>query len=193
MQKNWIFKYRGYLPVIPGLILIFFSNLSRNSIIVSIFFVILGEFIRIYSVAYTGKETRSNKTKAETLISDGPYSMVRNPIYLGNFFIGLGFIFLFNVWMPYIILLYIFFFSVEYGIIISVEEKFLFEKFGDKYKKYKESVAIILPIHKRYSGEKIIPDFNASFKSERDTFITILIVYLLTCVVNIIEKIWLHG
>ncbi len=193
MQKNWIFKYRGYLPVIPGLILIFFSNLSRNSIIVSIFFVILGEFLRIYSVAYTGKETRSNKTKAETLISDGPYSMVRNPIYLGNFFIGLGFIFLFNVWMPYIILLYIFFFSVEYGIIISVEEKFLFEKFGEKYKKYKESVPIILPIRKRYREEKVIPDFKASLKSERDTFITILIVYLLTCVVNIIEKIWLHG
>jgi protein-S-isoprenylcysteine O-methyltransferase Ste14 len=183
MWKEWIFKYRGYLPVIPCLVLILFSNPSQKAAITSLLLVVFGEATRIFSVAYTGGKTRSNRTNADRLITDGPYSRVRNPIYIGNFFIGLGLVFLFNVWMPYILLIYVPLFLFEYGTIISVEESFLFSKFGDEYRRYRQSVSSILPLCKRYKGEKVIPSFIGAFKSERDTFITIFVVYLLTFIV----------
>ncbi|MEA3431465.1 MAG: hypothetical protein U9R01_02125 [candidate division WOR-3 bacterium] len=103
--------------------------------------------------------------------------------YVGNFFIGLGFIFLFNVWVPYIFLIYIPLFLIEYGIIMNVEENFLFSKFGDGYRRYRQNVPSILPLFKRYDGEKVTPNFIKALKSERHTLITILIVYLLTFIV----------
>lgn len=151
--------------------------------VASLFLVAFGETIRLLSVAYIGGRTRNDRTNAEKLVTNGPYSIVRNPIYVGNFFIGLGYIFLFNVWMPYIFLIYIPLFLVEYGIIMNVEENFLLSKFESNYRRYKQNVPSVLPLFKRYNGEKVTPNFVRALKSERDTLITILIVYLLTFIV----------
>ncbi len=183
MWKEWIFKHRGYLPVLPCLVIIFFSNPSQRAMVASLFLVAFGETIRLLSVAYIGGRTRNDRTNAEKLVTNGPYSIVRNPIYVGNFFIGLGYIFLFNVWMPYIFLIYIPLFLVEYGIIMNVEENFLLSKFESNYRRYKQNVPSVLPLFKRYNGEKVTPNFVRALKSERDTLITILIVYILTFIV----------
>jgi len=53
----------------------------------------LGLFIRAYAVGHTPANTSGRNTKeqlADELNTTGIYSMVRHPLYLGNFFMWLG-------------------------------------------------------------------------------------------------------
>ena len=62
----------------------------------------LGEAIRIFTVAYTPAGTSGRNTKqqlADTLNTTGIYSLLRHPLYLGNFFMFLDtFIFTVNIY-----------------------------------------------------------------------------------------------
>jgi len=55
---------------------------------------ILGETIRIFTVGYAPRNTSGRNTIAgqiaDELNTSGIYSLVRHPLYLGNFFIWLG-------------------------------------------------------------------------------------------------------
>ena len=54
--------------------------------------IISGEFLRFWGVAYAGSLTRTTTSvKANELITIGPFAHVRNPLYIGNILIYLGF------------------------------------------------------------------------------------------------------
>ena len=100
-QGNFLFKYRGQLPVLLFLISIPFIFLSSeiNSFfqficnITSVFITLIGLFIRFYTIGTTPKGTsgrNTNKQIADFLNSTGIYSIVRHPLYLGNYLIWLG-------------------------------------------------------------------------------------------------------
>ena len=88
-----------------------------------------------YRNARTNHET--NKP-AHVLITEGPYSFSRNPIYLGYMclFLGLG-IFLNNLW---IFVLGAPLLATVQVAIIAREEDYLTEKFGEEYGEYCQSV-----------------------------------------------------
>lgn len=96
------------------------------------------------------------KIHAEKLVTSGIYSICRNPMYFGNLLILLGvgifansslFVFLTT---PVFVLLYI--------AIISAEQAFLENKFGEEYKLYVKNVNAIIPdftkINKAFEGQK---------------------------------------
>ena len=64
--------------------------------VVSVFVSILGLVIRFYTIGTTPKGTSGRNTKNQIeqkddfLNSTGLYSLVRHPLYLGNYFIWLG-------------------------------------------------------------------------------------------------------
>lgn len=105
-QGTWLFRYRGSLPLIILLIgfflivekqyypeKIFNINLNYTYIYEICCFLIsvFGLFIRFITVGYTPKNTSGRNVKkqvADTLNSKGIYSIVRHPLYLGNFFCG---------------------------------------------------------------------------------------------------------
>ena len=139
---NWLFRWRSYLPLI--MISIFLLALREyeypgNSeyldhlwevfcLIVS--FIGLG--IRVFTVGHTPKGTSGRNTKgqvAETLNTSGTYSVVRNPLYLGNFFMGLGLAMFAHLW--WLTLIYILTFWLYYERIIFTEEEYLRNKFGN--------------------------------------------------------------
>ena len=101
---NWLFRYRGQIPVILFVAAIpmvyftdtsFLSKASENIItIISISISLLGFIIRAISIGTTpagtsGRNTREGQV-AETLNTKGIYSMVRHPLYLGNYFMWIG-------------------------------------------------------------------------------------------------------
>ncbi|MBU0700655.1 hypothetical protein KKE26_05100 [bacterium] len=78
-----------------------------------------------------GTSVRNRKQQiADILNSTGCYSMVRNPFYLVNFFVGLGESLFFCVW--YVPVIYSLMF-IYYELIIFAEEMFLTQKFVQFY------------------------------------------------------------
>ena len=102
-QGSFLFKYRGQFPIILFLLsipFIYFTSLSQldESLILifnylACFLTLLGFLIRFYTIGTTPKNTSGRNTKnqiADTLNTLGIYSVVRHPLYLGNYLIWLG-------------------------------------------------------------------------------------------------------
>lgn len=99
--------------------------------------VIVGVFIRIYSSLYIGGRKNAD------LVMDGPFSIVRNPLYVGSFIAVLG-IGLQSTSLTIVALLtagYI----LYYPLVIRREEAFLTHRFGDRYLEYKAATPRIVP------------------------------------------------
>ena len=83
---------------------------------------------------------------ASSICKSGPYSIVRNPLYIGNMLIYVGFAFVAgSVYVVTISSITFVYFFIQYSLIISLEEEALEEKFGDEYIAYKKLVPSILP------------------------------------------------
>jgi protein-S-isoprenylcysteine O-methyltransferase Ste14 len=82
-------------------------------------------------------------SKNEELAQQGPYAMVRNPLYLGNFLGAIGFGF--AVEMPYLAALFAVIFAVLYPAVVAREEARLLELFGERYRQYCARVPRWLP------------------------------------------------
>jgi protein-S-isoprenylcysteine O-methyltransferase Ste14 len=72
------------------------------------------------------------------LASAGPYSVVRNPLYLGNFIgvVGFGF----AVERPYLAIAFALAFLLLYPAVVRKEEATLSELFGDRFGEYRAHV-----------------------------------------------------
>lgn len=105
-----------------------------------------GELIRIWSVGFAGSETRTTSGVGGTyLVTQGPYSIVRNPLYLGNILIYTGIGIMSNALFPYLQIAGWIFFTFQYYCIILAEEDFLSNKFSETYSQYRSSVNRFIP------------------------------------------------
>jgi len=113
-----VFAYKYGISFIPG-----------------IWFIFTGLILRLWAAGYIQKIRR--------LTTCGPYSFVRNPLYVGNFLIGIGFcLFIGNI---ILILLYIVLFFLFYLGTMKKEEKVLEDLFGKDYLEYKKNVPAFIP------------------------------------------------
>jgi protein-S-isoprenylcysteine O-methyltransferase Ste14 len=106
----------------------------------------LGLFVRVVTIGYVPSHTSGRNTREQVagqLNTTGIYSIVRHPLYLGNFLIGLGISLVqFVWWLPVI---YSLAFWLYYERIMFAEEAFLLEKFGDKYRNWAAMTPAFLP------------------------------------------------
>ena len=92
--------------------------------------------------------------KNEELAITGPYSYVRNPLYLGSILIGVGFaVAAQSVWIWVLLLI---FFTLIYIPVIRSEETFLRSAFPD-FESYSRRVPRLVP---RWSGESLTANFS---------------------------------
>ena len=158
LQKlgNIFFRWRSYIPLllIPILFLklknlqIVFSNHHIELVyqLICVFVSFLGEFVRIITIGYVPSGTSGRNTKAQratTLNMTGTYSVMRNPLYLGNYLIILGISLFSRSWE--IVVLNSILFAMFYVPIILVEENFLLGKFGDSYREYVAKAPCFFP------------------------------------------------
>src|SRR5690606_31514307 len=73
----------------------------------------------------------------------GPYGWVRNPLYVGNFFITFGMALYGNVFL--VIAITVIAFGVQYYAIVKHEEGLLLRSFGDQYADYMRRVPAWFP------------------------------------------------
>jgi len=105
-----------------------------------------GAAIRIVTVGTSPPGTSGRSTRGQNAIvlnTTGPYSVVRHPLYIGNYFIALGFSLVSRTWwLPLIVsfatLLY-------YERIAAEEERFLEEQFGTDFLAWAARVPAMVP------------------------------------------------
>ncbi|MCZ8341782.1 MAG: lipid A Kdo2 1-phosphate O-methyltransferase [Leptospira sp.] len=171
-QGNFLFRWRSYIPGVIFLLSLFYIPFvpyfggiyGKNLYWLGFAFLIslLGLAVRCFTIGYTPKNTSGRNTKqqvADVVNQSGIYSLVRHPLYVGNFLMYLG---------PVLILrdfaftmVYIMFFYLYYERIIFAEEYFLRGKFGEGYLKWADKTPAFIP---RLSGY-IKPNLDFSFKN----------------------------
>src|SRR5207244_12763788 len=112
-------------------------------IIASCALVLLGLALRGWAAASAGGHTRTLAIEAPKLATGGPYAHVRNPIYLGNFILGLGMIGL--IGDPWLLVPHFIFFAFFFATVVRAEEDFLARQFGEEYARYRRAVPRFFP------------------------------------------------
>jgi protein-S-isoprenylcysteine O-methyltransferase Ste14 len=171
--RQFFFKYRGFTPIPIILVVLIFARPTPTSFVVGILTMAVGEIIRLWGVAYAGGATRTRHVGAPFLVTSGPFSRMRNPLYVGNMFMYCGAAVIANVWMPWLVLAVLLFFSGQYYFIIKLEEEKLEELYGQEYRDYMQKVRRFLPLLKPIrSDHPVKPDYMAALKSEKSTFMS---------------------
>ncbi len=158
-QGNWLFRRRSYLPLLLlGLALpamwLNRENYGNEYVLFDLLCLLLsalGETIRIITVGYAAERTSGRNTRqqvADEINQTGLYSLVRHPLYIGNFLIWSGIALFCRVWWLFGIFLFIYW--LYYERIIAAEEDFLQSKFGEAYGEYAGRVNCLIPRWKNY-------------------------------------------
>ena len=99
---NWLFRWRGHLPLLVLIFLMWVSYSSSTSAVaagrldvwelVGILIGVVGLGLRAWTVGHAPRGTsyRSQEPEATMLSTEGIYSVVRHPLYLGNFVLWIG-------------------------------------------------------------------------------------------------------
>ena len=163
-----VFKMRGgiwtalflsvwFLAEPPGMFRAFFGLLL----------VVLGQLLRFWAAGCIIRY-RGENVGAARLTTWGPYGIVRNPLYVANWFIGAGwgvlagwkalFLFIVAFWILYC------------TFIVPHEEEYLSKRFGDEYTRYLSSTGRFFP--RTFSQERLRGPFDSSvlWRSERYSF-----------------------
>ena len=185
ISGNWLFKHRSYLPLII-LPLLFYSLFTPVGTLFNLLFYIglsvslLGECIRIITVAFVPAGTSGRNTKqqkATSLNQTGIYSIVRHPLYLGNFLMFLGpFIFTGNI---YGIIIFILSFWIYYERIMYAEETFLISKFGSEYENWSSKTPAFIPNIASYTPTKSIFSFRKVLEGEYSGIYGVFVIFTL--------------
>ncbi|MBX7151138.1 isoprenylcysteine carboxylmethyltransferase family protein [bacterium] len=176
----WLFKMRSYTPILFLIVCLWWGQFDPLMYYTGTALILSGELLRIWSVSHIGPGSRViEKAIGPKLVISGPYRLVRNPIYLSNLLIYLGFAVLSNVFFPVFSVITLSVFLIIYYCIIRYEENFLQETFGAPFIAYKKSVRRFIPDFFSYlKPDYNEPDLRLSLKSEKTTLAAIFISWI---------------
>ena len=141
-------RFNEILRQVIGLLLVavcaYFARPDSGTVSIGLALAALGQVFRIYAAGYIFK----NKQLAST----GPYSLVRHPLYLGNFIILIGFtIAAANLYVAAGVVV---FFLVWYPAAIAYEDSKLENIFGEDWREWSKNIRAIIPVRIRWSDLK---------------------------------------
>jgi protein-S-isoprenylcysteine O-methyltransferase Ste14 len=196
---GWLFRRRTALPlpVAAAILTLRTGQAPPSSTLIAAGIVItaLGEAVRLWGVRHIGAVSRTRSDRLGPLVTTGPFAHVRNPLYIGNIALWIGFALTAQlVWLAAVAALLL---ALEYHAIVRWEERLLEARVGDAYREYLSRVPRWLPrtadggrtgLERRKDAS---PPFeraaisSESFSwretlfSERGTFVAIAVGYLL--------------
>ena len=139
-----IIRYRSFVGILGLVALLYWAEPSPRSVAVGFFFIVAGMVFRAWASGYINKDIE--------LATAGPFSLTRNPLYFGNFVLGLGIAIAGNN-LPSYLLFFAFYLSF-FPFLMALEHKRLKKKFGKQYEDYAKNSHSFLPkIKKVKKGE----------------------------------------
>ena len=172
-----LFRNRSWLPVLfLGVPLLVPGHMSATGWIIGALAIIAGEGVRLAGVAAAGTVTRRRSRTVQRLVTYGVFAWARNPLYVGNFLVWMGFVVISGVlwFLPIAIVI----FAIEYSLIVRYEEGVLESIFGAEYLAYKQTVPRWVARLPRSSATGP-HDWTEAWKSETSTFLQYLVLVLL--------------
>ena len=191
---GWLFRHRTALPLPVAVAILAIpagEAASAAPLIVSgVAVTVLGELIRLWGVHHIGVISRTRSDRLGPLVDDGPFALVRNPLYVGNIMLWVGFALTARLtWLAPVILALL---GAEYHAIVRWEERLLDSRLGDAYRAYAARVPRWMPtlstISSATRGERVSNRPASAVKpyslretlfSERGTLLAIAAGYLL--------------
>ncbi len=182
-----IFSYRSYTPIPFLIVMLIFQKATLESMIIGFVISLIGESFRLWGVSVAGSETRTTGgVGGSFLVVTGAFAYVRNPLYLGNIFLYLGIGIMSMALFPYLQIIALIFFYIQYKFIIDEEEKYLEKTFGKQYDDYRNKVPRLIPRLTPYKNPGIEqPEYKIGkgLKSETRTLqafalVTIILIVL---------------
>jgi protein-S-isoprenylcysteine O-methyltransferase Ste14 len=175
----WTFRQRSWLPVPLGLAVVTVrSGQVSGAWVVALgaAIVLIGELLRLWAVRHIGTISRTRtSTRLGPLITSGPFRIVRNPLYLGNWLIWSGLVVASGLlWMLPVAWAV---FALQYGTMVIWEETRLRAMFGRQYDRYARDVARwvpgrpneLAPLRPPYPWQEVV-------YSERGTLLAVALV-----------------
>ncbi|HEV7594678.1 MAG TPA: isoprenylcysteine carboxylmethyltransferase family protein [Gemmatimonadaceae bacterium] len=172
-----LFRHRGWLPLLfLGIPLVMPGTTSPFRWEVGLALIVIGEAVRLAGVAAAGTVTRRRSRGVQRLVTYGIFAWARNPLYIGNFLIWMGFVTISGVlwFLPIAVLL----FALEYELIVRYEEGVLESIFGREYLDYKQETPRWIPRPPRGEQPAGEHHWGEAFKSEISTFLQYAVLLL---------------
>lgn len=217
---NFLFKHRGIVPVVVFVIcspillctnsLLLYHTLSQTSVlilsIIAILVSLCGIVVRSYTIGTTPHGTsgrNTDKQLAKQLNTKGIYSIVRHPLYLGNYLMWLGLLIFILDW-PFLVAVSLMYW-LYYERIMYAEERYLEQQFGQPYIDWSMKVPAFWPKFKQFEKSEIPFHFKSVLRREYpgifaitlcftlvDYIRTALEAYIMLCAFPIDLQFWLR-
>jgi protein-S-isoprenylcysteine O-methyltransferase Ste14 len=180
----WLFRQRTWIPLPLALALLLIpSETTPSWFLAGLGSVIVacGELLRVWAVRHIGAISRTRSTRLGPLVQTGPFALVRNPLYLGNIALWVGFAT--SARLVWLIPVFVVVLALEYHAIVQWEEQLLELRRGNEYRAYAARVPRWVPSLrngpslKKGSGE--VASWRDTLFSERGTLIAIGVGYFL--------------
>ena len=185
---GWLFRHRTSIPLPVAIAILTLrageAPPSPFLVGVGVGVTIVGELIRLWGVYHIGAISRTRSERLGPLIATGPFALLRNPLYVGNIALWVGFALIARlIWLAPVILVLL---ALEYHAIVRWEETLLESRLGQTYRNYAARVPRWLPNFSRSDrGERALRrqregfSWRATLFSERGTFVAMALGYLL--------------
>jgi protein-S-isoprenylcysteine O-methyltransferase Ste14 len=147
---------------------------------------IFGQLIRILTVGFAPGNTSGRNTAygqiADEINTSGIYSIVRHPLYIGNYFMWLGpVLFVRSAWFAIVVTLL---YWIYYERIMFAEEQFLRKKFEEAYDKWSEKVKAVRPSFRNYIPPALPFSLKTVLRREYNSFINIFVIFAVMDIVR---------
>lgn len=140
------------------------GNVVADNVLDFLGFILILKGILFRMCARGYKKAHSKRSKS--LVTSGPYSIVRNPMYLGSFLLGAGFVLMLWPWWSLPVFAWLFY--LRFNKQVLKEEELLSNAFGQEYAAYCRKTARIFPSLKvlKKNNIKKIFNFNELFSTK---------------------------
>jgi protein-S-isoprenylcysteine O-methyltransferase Ste14 len=195
---GWLFPRRTAMPIPIALILLLVPSPrppNPRFLWAGVAIVVVAELLRLWAVGHIGVISRTRSERLGPLVSTGPFGWVRNPLYIGNVLLWIGFTVSAQLswWLPLIVAVLAF----EYHAIVRWEERLLESRAGDAYRAYAARVPRWLPgrlTSPSTTGgremQSVRSTWSQTLYSERGTLIAIAVGYFLLWLKPRLPSVW---
>jgi protein-S-isoprenylcysteine O-methyltransferase Ste14 len=175
---RFFFTRRSFIPIPVFILVIVFAEFHPAAVIGGVMLALAGECLRLAAVGYAGYSTRTRTLEAKILVTSGPFSRLRNPLYVGDILLGTGFTLASGGFLPWSAAAYFVLSTAYYYTIIRAEEEFLLTEYREDYVRYTRNVPRFIPRLKPWKGCPASQTFRkeVAWRSEKRTFEAIILL-----------------